>query len=714
MKVEGELAQGSNFAGDEYEIRRPLDAGGQGSVYVALQKSTGQERALKIMRSHLITDPKMRKLFEQEVRIGALIESDHVVQVVGAGVSETGIPWLAMELLKGQVLSKRLDEHQTMSASELLELCKQLCHALAAAHRKNIVHRDLKPENIFLAEPRMSGVPFLVKILDFGIAKIIASNATVETGGTGGTGGMGTPEWMAPEQSDGKANITAAADVWALGLVVFRALTGYHYHRAANESPIPYMPIMREVLFEPLVPASARANEYKVGSRITRELDAWFARCIVREVDQRFKDAGEAYSALKAALRSGDMGSLDGTPVPPKRQSVPPEPRVTMPYQPPINGGMVAPQLPAAPERPLPVPAVGPAPPAMSALLPKLAAAVAVGAMLLVGWWAAGRISAARDRKLCLSSGSSSRARLLERTQACLSACERGSHDLCIRRGDVLLEYRPAGSESGEEARHAYRYACDKGMQEGCKKLAVLLAGIEHGQREAAQIWNRLCDLGDIESCAEEGLLLLGMADPQAIKRLQRACDSSIKRACDAINQYRESNPDKCETKERCAELAERLEKSNRDASVKAYRRGCELKSASSCHYVAQHFTSVNDSKTAGDYRTRACDLGMKEDCSKPGRIVPVAQPGGSKPVAPKPKPSGPQKFPVDEHMERCNEGQVTDCLALGKYFADRDKPDQAINYLNKACHVGLTEACQIISKVRQATRARESGSPSW
>src|SRR4051794_30093587 len=152
------LAPGAVFARD-YVIVRPLSEGGMGALYVVQQISTGSPRALKLMHPQLVREPRLRQRFEQEARVGARIESEHVVQVLGAGVDEaTGMPFLVMELLGGQDLSRAIELRGPLPPAEVRDVFAQFTHAIAAAHRVGIVHRDLKPENIFLAVSHREGV----------------------------------------------------------------------------------------------------------------------------------------------------------------------------------------------------------------------------------------------------------------------------------------------------------------------------------------------------------------------------------------------------------------------------------------------------------------------------------------------------------------------------------------------------------------------------
>ena len=183
------LTPGSVFAG-EFKVVGLLAEGGMGAVYVAEQLATAKRRALKVMHPRMLQDPILRERFTQEARLGAKIASDHVVEVVGAGVdAATGIPWMAMELLQGRDLATALTARGAFSLPEAQSILRQAGHALSRAHRLGIVHRDLKPENLFLAEMRREGAGLTVKILDFGIAKVMQE--TVQTGHLGDTADRG-------------------------------------------------------------------------------------------------------------------------------------------------------------------------------------------------------------------------------------------------------------------------------------------------------------------------------------------------------------------------------------------------------------------------------------------------------------------------------------------------------------------------------------------
>ena len=290
------LEAGQVFAGD-FRVVRLLAEGGMGAVYEVMQTSSGHRRALKVLHPHIVEDARNRASFELEARIGAQIQSDHVVQVIAAGVDEpTRTPWLAMEFLEGQCLAERVKQGGPLPPAEARLVVEQLGEARGEAHGRGIVHRDLKPENLFIARSRMKAMPFVVKVLDFGISKLIAENKTSATA----TRAIGSPLWAAPEQTRTGAKLRPATDVWALGLVVFYMLTGEHYWLAPHAEGFNLPALLTEILLEPMEPASTRATRYGAAERLPPGFDAWFARCVVRDAEQRYGDANVAVGALLA------------------------------------------------------------------------------------------------------------------------------------------------------------------------------------------------------------------------------------------------------------------------------------------------------------------------------------------------------------------------------------------------------------------------------
>src|SRR5689334_8495267 len=184
--------------GGDYMIVRPLRRGSMGAVYVVEQLSTARHRALKLLRREYVSDNTLFKRFEREAQMAARIPSEHVAQIIASGIDEKlNAPWISMELLDGQHLGDCIGEVGPLSPGNTRHIAEQLCHAIGAAHAMGIVHRDLKPANIFLSTAKRVGAARMVKVLDFGVARIPAENLTL------GAVPLGTPSWMSPEQTKG-------------------------------------------------------------------------------------------------------------------------------------------------------------------------------------------------------------------------------------------------------------------------------------------------------------------------------------------------------------------------------------------------------------------------------------------------------------------------------------------------------------------------------
>lgn len=297
--------------GRDFRVIRALRSGGMGAVYVVDQLSTGKQRALKVMAPELATDQATRERFVLEARAASKIESDHVVEIVTAGIDEqTGAPFLVMELLRGEELADVAERTGPMAIGDVAEVLAQVGHALEQAHAHGIVHRDLKPENIFLAASKRRDATFTAKVLDFGIAKLVADSQKT------GTQPLGTPLFMSPEQTDRKGKICPGTDVWALGLITFRLLAGQHFWREATGEGSLAM-LLREIVVDEIPFASVRAAELGVQERLPAGFDAWFSRCVNRDIDERFADAGAAVRAFAELVPEGAQRGTISIQVPP-------------------------------------------------------------------------------------------------------------------------------------------------------------------------------------------------------------------------------------------------------------------------------------------------------------------------------------------------------------------------------------------------------------
>ncbi len=303
------LVEGTLFAG-RYRIVKSLAAGGMGAVYEVVHVETNRKKALKVMHAHLFENDDMRERFKREARIAAEIESEFIVDVSDAGVDEvTSMPFLVMELLRGEDLRHRLKRTGRLPAAETLIYLRQAAMALDKTHSASIVHRDLKPENLFCTQ-RDDGTP-RIKILDFGVAKLVATSST----GPRATQILGSPAYMAPEQFRLQTKLSPATDIYALGMMAYELLVGrLYWHKEISSSP-DVMAFALVALRGPQESALVRAAEAGIG--LPAAFDAWFAKITAIDPRARFSKASEAVQELEKVLGSREITAFgDTVPLP--------------------------------------------------------------------------------------------------------------------------------------------------------------------------------------------------------------------------------------------------------------------------------------------------------------------------------------------------------------------------------------------------------------
>ncbi len=205
-----------------YRITRLIGEGGMGAVYEAVQLRLAKRVAVKLMARHLAADEKALARFHREAEITSHLGHPHLVAVVDYGQAESGEPYLVMEYLEGEDLDHRLRRVGRMPIESVVPVVRQVASALSAAHTHGIVHRDLKPGNIFLVQ--IPGEPDFVKVLDFGVSKIMAARTRL----TNASSAVGTPAYMSPEQATGLVEeIDHHVDQWALACIAWEMLLGH-------------------------------------------------------------------------------------------------------------------------------------------------------------------------------------------------------------------------------------------------------------------------------------------------------------------------------------------------------------------------------------------------------------------------------------------------------------------------------------------------------
>src|SRR5581483_3053329 len=217
--------------------------------------------------------------FQREAKAAARLRTPHVVQIFESGV-ENGTPYMVMELLRGTDLHARLKREGRIALGDAVGLVTQMAKGLRAAHEAGIVHRDLKPQNVFLAE---QDGEIVVKILDFGVAKMtdLAAGEATKIGDV-----LGSPHYMSPEQARGLAEVDQRSDLWALGVIVFRMITGQLAFPGDHTGDV-----LVKICTEPLPQASRLAPD------VSPLFDIFFARALERDPGRRFQSASELAQA---------------------------------------------------------------------------------------------------------------------------------------------------------------------------------------------------------------------------------------------------------------------------------------------------------------------------------------------------------------------------------------------------------------------------------
>jgi eukaryotic-like serine/threonine-protein kinase len=274
---------------DRYRIVRKIGEGGMGAVYQAEHALIEKKIALKILFQDLTRRPDLIARFLQEAKSASRIGHENVIDISDFGQSPEGLVFIAMEYLDGQDLGKMLKKTGAMQWTRARPILMQIAKGLRAAHGSGIIHRDMKPENIYLIQ--REGRPDFVKVLDFGIAKIINAD---EMGGPALTQtGMifGTPEYMSPEQAQGSPP-DHRVDIYAVGCIMYHMLTGHVPFTADN-----FMGILTKHLLEaPVAPRKRRPD-----LEIMPDVEAICLKAMEKDRDKRFPDMDALYRALGAA-----------------------------------------------------------------------------------------------------------------------------------------------------------------------------------------------------------------------------------------------------------------------------------------------------------------------------------------------------------------------------------------------------------------------------
>src|SRR5579863_1172665 len=313
--------------GERYQLQEPIGRGGMATIYRGRDMRMERVVAIKVLREVYSTDPKFVTRFQREAKAASVLQHPNIVQVYDYGQTD-GNYFIVMELIEGTDLRRYLRSRGVLAVDRAIIIAHDVALGLGAAHRRGIVHRDVKPQNILV------GKDGSIKLTDFGIASVYKDINAERLTTTGMT--LGTVQYYAPEQAQGEI-VSPAADVYALGIVMFEMLTG----RTPFDGDTPVAVAMQHIQDEPVPP-----SQYNPG--IPPALEEIILRCLEKVPEMRFRDGSQLARALEML---GDADTSATLPFTPGSTPVPPSPVNQIPSRPNTSGR--GPARPAAPGVPV-------------------------------------------------------------------------------------------------------------------------------------------------------------------------------------------------------------------------------------------------------------------------------------------------------------------------------------------------------------------------
>ena len=270
--------------GGKYRLEEQIGVGGMALVWKASDIAMKRTVVVKLMHEHLSNDEGNLKRFEHECRMMAKIKHPNVVTIFDSGVLEDSIPYMVMEYVQGESLRHLIDDRGPAPVKSAVAVMMQICAGLQEAHEAGVIHRDLKPDNIVIQD--RSNKPDSVKIVDFGIARLIDSKERFTKTGTV----IGTMEYISPEQLRDDDDIDGRADIYALGIIFFEMLTADLPLKARTLEGL----VTKHLIGVPTMP-SAKREDIEAGSAI----DLIVGKCLEKRPSARYQSAKELSEALQ-------------------------------------------------------------------------------------------------------------------------------------------------------------------------------------------------------------------------------------------------------------------------------------------------------------------------------------------------------------------------------------------------------------------------------
>lgn len=279
---------------DKYVVTKLIGSGGMGEVYEAENRLLKRPVALKIVRGGIATPEAIARL-ERELLLVSAVQHPNICDVYDAGVLSDGSPFIVLERLFGETLAELLVRKRSVSLHAAIDLFTQVLSGLQAAHGAQIVHRDIKPQNVFLAD--RLGLPPLVKLLDFGLARDLSGVRTRTITKPGAL--LGTLKYMAPEQLRG-VRVDARADIYAVGVMLYEAIAGKHPFEGPTLADT-----QANILRSEADPLHEQVGE------VSHALSDVISRALQKEPSDRWPSALDMQRAL---LRASRAGQNEGSP----------------------------------------------------------------------------------------------------------------------------------------------------------------------------------------------------------------------------------------------------------------------------------------------------------------------------------------------------------------------------------------------------------------
>ena len=627
---------------DRYELVRPIGRGAMGEVWRARHRYTRADCAIKTLHPQLVTSQRVADLFVQEAHVGArLAQHPNIVHVHDAGHdTESGLPFLVMELLEGETLEERRRREGPLPWELARVLFEQLGDAVQSAHDAQVVHRDLKPGNLFLTRDR-KGAP-LLKVLDFGIARVLEQDAA-RTATQVGTPAYAAPEQLGPTyrtmaERQGVTiakQVSPATDIWALGLVAYDLLTGAEPGTFWGVQTSAELPV-RIALDEAPRPSAPAAE---IGASLPHGFDEWFAHCAARDTRQRYAAFDEAARALvmllggPASIHTGRSGAfVSAGPI--SSLSVPRsvETRFEVATLVPSNKSAKAPSAAATlrsettrrPGDTAPNPSDKVLDVATEAFIASYHPGALSGAASTTGGTTAS--IAATDTtarpKRRLMAGGASLVLVLVTAGVGASWYRQRAQDGAARAAATAAQTAARAKATREAA--AAKERVEQREAERLSRAALPVPGepVDRALLEKTQPAFRLaCDTGNFDGCAGLAYLkLYGIgvrADARAaLTELDTACQHGSSRACATSGELR-TNGLHGVSKDSV------LGKSSLDRAVSLFQQECDANQPSACaalgYFRAAGVGVAKDAGRAAELFKKACDGGSMAGCARLG-----------------------------------------------------------------------------------------------